>query len=175
MKKGSEVSFSASSKRFVEVNLLVIKYIVSIMTARVGYRYATAYCVETLPFTLTWVGTFSAMLHCEDRNTVSKVWSGQIPVCFRLAAQDCSSIEAPDPFFIMLPRISYLPFIWEKVGVDNLVHTILVVYSSINLFVSLIFDGNRYNRWANDVFTECDKKLSDSIILGDARKHYGNY
>ncbi|XP_022655162.1 autophagy protein 5-like [Varroa jacobsoni] len=55
------------------------------------------------------------MLHCEDRNTVSKVWSGQIPVCFRLAAQDCSSIEAPDPFFIMLPRISYLPFIWEKV------------------------------------------------------------
>ncbi|OQR78337.1 autophagy protein 5-like [Tropilaelaps mercedesae] len=55
------------------------------------------------------------MLASEDRATVNKVWSGQVPTCFKLAEQDCGRLEAPDPFYIMLPRISYLPFFWEKV------------------------------------------------------------
>jgi len=47
----------------------------------------------------------------EDREVLSEVWGGRVPAIFNLAEQD----GAAEPCCLMLPRMSYLPLITEKV------------------------------------------------------------
>ena len=51
----------------------------------------------------------------EDREVLQEVWNGKIPAVFSLADQDISGDSPPDPCYIMLPRMSYLPLATEKV------------------------------------------------------------
>eukprot|EP00118_Oscarella_pearsei_P026002 m.309200 g.309200 ORF g.309200 m.309200 type:complete len:270 (+) comp45777_c0_seq1:36-845(+) len=51
----------------------------------------------------------------EDTEVLREVWNGRIPVCFRLDSHELSSIEEPEPYFLLLPRMSYLPLVTDKV------------------------------------------------------------
>lgn len=59
----------------------------------------------------------------EDREVLREVWSGRIPACFTLGSSDALSSagsvavasEPADPFYIMLPRQSYLTLVTDKV------------------------------------------------------------
>lgn len=44
----------------------------------------------------------------------SKVWSGSLPLEIRLAASDCRTYDASDPYLIQYPRLSYLAFLLPK-------------------------------------------------------------
>lgn len=54
------------------------------------------------------------MASTEDREVLQEVWSGRIPTMFSLAEDDCKE-TVPDPCYLMLPRMSYLPLATEKV------------------------------------------------------------
>ena len=51
----------------------------------------------------------------EDREVLEEVWAGKIPAMFGLSEQDCGN-TIPDPSYLMIPRMSYLPLATEKVS-----------------------------------------------------------
>ncbi|XP_065830208.1 autophagy protein 5-like [Oscarella lobularis] len=51
----------------------------------------------------------------EDTEVLREVWNGRVPVCFRLDPHELSTIEEPEPYFLLLPRMSYLPLVTDKV------------------------------------------------------------
>ena len=57
------------------------------------------------------------MTSSEDREVLQKVWAGRIPAMFTLSEQDCGDMDTtPDPCYLMLPRMSYLPLATDKVS-----------------------------------------------------------
>lgn len=55
-----------------------------------------------------------------DREVLRIIWEGQIPICFR--ADDCeiAGLQQPEPFYLMVSRLSYLPLVTEKVWTINI-------------------------------------------------------
>eukprot|EP00771_Trimastix_marina_P002784 gnl/Trimastix_PCT/3941.p1 GENE.gnl/Trimastix_PCT/3941~~gnl/Trimastix_PCT/3941.p1 ORF type:complete len:345 (+),score=62.77 gnl/Trimastix_PCT/3941:417-1451(+) len=49
-----------------------------------------------------------ASLQCE-------LWRGHVPIVFTLAAHEKSTIETPEPYYCLLPRISYFPLYLQEV------------------------------------------------------------
>ncbi|CAL8101175.1 unnamed protein product [Calicophoron daubneyi] len=57
----------------------------------------------------------------EDILVAKRIWDGKIPICFTLAQEELSSEDrVPSPFYILAPRLSYLPLVAERI-VRNLV------------------------------------------------------
>ena len=51
----------------------------------------------------------------EDRQVLREVWDGRVPVCFRLADNEVHTVSAPDPFYLLIPRITYFQLVIDKV------------------------------------------------------------
>jgi autophagy-related protein 5 len=51
----------------------------------------------------------------EDREVLREVWQGKIPACFNLVAEDIYTMAIPEPYFLMLPRLSYIMIVTDKV------------------------------------------------------------
>nr|SVE84446.1 EOG090X0BB3 [Daphnia pulex] len=51
----------------------------------------------------------------EDREILREIWEGRLPVCFTLATEEVSTPIAPDPFYLMVPRLTYFPLVTDKV------------------------------------------------------------
>ena len=50
----------------------------------------------------------------EDREIVRAVWEGKLPVKFTLAENEIVSIDKPEPFYVMINRVSYISQISDK-------------------------------------------------------------
>jgi len=50
----------------------------------------------------------------EDGEILREVWEGRIPAIFSLAEEDANEDENVEPCYLMLPRMSYLPLVTEK-------------------------------------------------------------
>lgn len=44
-----------------------------------------------------------------DREVLREVWEGKLPVCFKLDPDEVADLQQPDPFYLMVPRLSYFP------------------------------------------------------------------
>ena len=53
----------------------------------------------------------------EDREVLREIWEGRLPVCFTLATEEITPPIAPDPFYLMVPRITYFPLVIDKVNI----------------------------------------------------------
>jgi len=51
----------------------------------------------------------------DDKEVLREIWEGRLPVCFSLATEEVSTPIAPDPFYLMIPRMTYFPLVTEKV------------------------------------------------------------
>ena len=51
----------------------------------------------------------------EDMEVLREVWAGRVPAVFSLAESECGGSGQPEPCYLMLPRVSYLPLATEKV------------------------------------------------------------
>ena len=52
----------------------------------------------------------------EKREIRRACWNGSVPVCFRLSVKDTAAgAEAPMPLYVMVPRLSYFPMIFDRV------------------------------------------------------------
>ncbi|XP_076675362.1 autophagy protein 5 [Andrena cerasifolii] len=50
-----------------------------------------------------------------DREVLREIWDGKIPVCFTLHSEEICELQGPDPFYLMVPRLSYFPLCTDKV------------------------------------------------------------
>jgi autophagy-related protein 5 len=50
-----------------------------------------------------------------DREVLREIWEGRLPVCFQLNSEEVHSLQAPDPYYLMVPRLSYFPLVTDKV------------------------------------------------------------
>lgn len=51
----------------------------------------------------------------EDREILREIWDGQIPICFRLASEEIYTLQQPEPFYLMVPRLTYFPLLSDKI------------------------------------------------------------
>lgn len=50
-----------------------------------------------------------------DREILREVWEGKLPVCFQIDSEEVIDLQQPEPFYLMVPRMSYLPLVTDKV------------------------------------------------------------
>ncbi|KDR09853.1 autophagy protein 5 isoform X1 [Zootermopsis nevadensis] len=50
-----------------------------------------------------------------DREVLREIWEGRLPVCFQLNSEEIHSLQAPDAYYLMVPRLSYFPLVTDKV------------------------------------------------------------
>ncbi|KAG5882131.1 hypothetical protein JTB14_005960 [Gonioctena quinquepunctata] len=50
-----------------------------------------------------------------DREILLEIWGGKLPICFRLDSEEVIDVREPDPFYLMVPRLSYFPLVTDKV------------------------------------------------------------
>lgn len=50
-----------------------------------------------------------------DREVLREVWEGKLPIAFKLDPDEVVDIQHPDPFYLMVPRLSYFPLVTDKV------------------------------------------------------------
>ena len=51
----------------------------------------------------------------EDREVLREVWQGRVPACFNLSSEDVHTMAIPEPYYLMLPRLSYIMIVTDKV------------------------------------------------------------
>ncbi|XP_031570229.1 autophagy protein 5-like [Actinia tenebrosa] len=51
----------------------------------------------------------------EDREVLREIWDGRIPVCFNLSSEEIVTVEQPEPYYLLVPRISYLMLVTDKI------------------------------------------------------------
>ena len=67
----------------------------------------------------------------EDREILQEIWRGRIPVCISLDSDDCNTLSPPDPFYLLVPRVSYFPLVLDKVS-DIIIHIHIYSLYSFN-------------------------------------------
>ncbi|XP_044761391.1 autophagy protein 5 [Coccinella septempunctata] len=50
-----------------------------------------------------------------DREVLRELWEGKLPVCFILDPDEVVELQQPDPYYLMVPRVSYFPLVIDKV------------------------------------------------------------
>ena len=66
-----------------------------------------------------------------DREVLREIWEGKIPVCFQLDPEEVCELQAPDPFYLMVPRLSYFPLCTDKVSISGykyLLHILINIH-----------------------------------------------
>ena len=56
------------------------------------------------------------LIMSEDREIMHAVWDGKLPVCVHMAPDEsAASVAHTEPFYVMVPRMSYFPIVLDKV------------------------------------------------------------
>lgn len=50
-----------------------------------------------------------------DKEVLREIWYGQLPLCFKLHPDDVSGMHRPEPYYMMVSRVTYFPLILDKV------------------------------------------------------------
>nr|XP_022904887.1 autophagy protein 5 [Onthophagus taurus] len=50
-----------------------------------------------------------------DREVLREIWEGKLPVCFTLNPDEVRDLQQPDPFYVLVPRLSYFSLVTDKV------------------------------------------------------------
>lgn len=75
-----------------------------------------------------------------DREVLREIWDGKLPICFQLAQEEIMEIQQPDPFYVMVPRLSYFPLVTDKVKYFQnslylpYYHDLKFLYSKVHTF-----------------------------------------
>lgn len=66
-----------------------------------------------------------------DREVLREIWDGKLPICFQLAQEEIMEIQQPDPFYVMVPRLSYFPLVTDKASKNNNMFTGFMLMRSL--------------------------------------------
>lgn len=73
-----------------------------------------------------------------DREVLRDIWDGKLPVCFNINDEEICDLQTPESYYLMIPRLSYFPLVWDKVRINILLFYIHFVIQ-ILIFHSRIF------------------------------------
>ena len=51
----------------------------------------------------------------DDREVLREVWESCLPISFSLSPEEVVTMQRPDPFYLMVPRVSYFPLVMDRV------------------------------------------------------------
>lgn len=68
-----------------------------------------------------------------DREVLREIWEGKLPVCFQLDQDEVAELQMPDPFYVMVPRLSYFPLVTDKVNYTWEIYRIYTKFVSFDL------------------------------------------
>jgi autophagy-related protein 5 len=51
-----------------------------------------------------------------DREILREIWEGKLPINFQVNGNEVDGLQKPSPFYLMIPRVSYLPLVTDKVN-----------------------------------------------------------
>lgn len=49
-----------------------------------------------------------------DKEVLREIWQGQLPLCFKLHSDDVIGMHRPEPYYMMVPRITYFPLVLDR-------------------------------------------------------------
>lgn len=50
-----------------------------------------------------------------DKEVLREIWHAQLPVCFKLHPDDVSGLHRPEPYYMMVSRVTYFPLVLDRV------------------------------------------------------------
>lgn len=50
-----------------------------------------------------------------DKEVLREIWHGQLPICFKLHPDDVSGMHRPEPYYVMVSRVTYFPLVLDRV------------------------------------------------------------
>nr|QHA24496.1 autophagy protein 5 [Rhipicephalus haemaphysaloides haemaphysaloides] len=107
----------------------------------------------------------------EDREVLREIWDGRLPVCFKLAEEEVYTMQQPEPYYLMISRISYFPLVVDK------------VHKHFSRHVDERYHGNEmwleYNgqplKWHLPIGVLYDCNASDSILPWGITVHFQDF
>ena len=51
----------------------------------------------------------------DDREVLREVWESCLPVCLTVSSDEVVSMQRPDPYYLLLPRVSYFPIFVDRI------------------------------------------------------------
>lgn len=72
-----------------------------------------------------------------DREVLREIWEGKLPICFQLDSDEVYELRQPDPFYLMVPRLSYFPLVTDKV--NKTIQVLIINHNQTNL--KIYFQG----------------------------------
>lgn len=58
-----------------------------------------------------------------DKEVLREIWTGKLPVCFTIDNDEVCDLQTPEAYYLMVPRLSYFPLVWDKVKKHFIKHT----------------------------------------------------
>jgi autophagy-related protein 5 len=108
----------------------------------------------------------------EDREVLREVWDGHIPVCLTLSQEEVVLMQRPDPYYVMLPRVSYFPLVIDKVTKHFLRFVAETDQNTANMWLD--FDGQPI-KWHYPVGLLWDLLGVDSSLPWNLTVHFKNF
>lgn len=69
-----------------------------------------------------------------DREVLREIWDGKLPVRFILNDEEVSDLQTPESYYLMVPRLSYFPLIWDKVSRSVFIYNYSLLYFCFKLY-----------------------------------------
>ncbi|XP_014210724.1 autophagy protein 5 [Copidosoma floridanum] len=109
-----------------------------------------------------------------DREVLREIWEGKIPVCFELDSEEIYGLQAPDPFYLMLPRLSYFPLCTDKVRKHFLRHIQQEIQDKQETEMWLEFNGTPL-KWHLPIGVLMDLYHNDIQLPWHITVHFDKY
>ncbi|XP_068615754.1 autophagy protein 5, partial [Brachionichthys hirsutus] len=105
----------------------------------------------------------------DDKDVLRDVWFGRIPTCFTLNQDEVTEREA-EPYYLMLPRVSYLPLVTDKVKK----HFLKAMKAEDVEEVWFEFEGTPL-KWHYPVGVLFDLHASSTVLPWSVAVHFKNF
>ncbi|XP_065670365.1 autophagy protein 5 [Hydra vulgaris] len=51
----------------------------------------------------------------DDKEVLREIWEGRLPICFNISPDEITTVDQPEPCYLLVPRMSYFPLVTDKV------------------------------------------------------------
>ncbi|KAK9514368.1 hypothetical protein VZT92_027840 [Zoarces viviparus] len=105
----------------------------------------------------------------DDKDVLRDVWFGRIPTCFTLNQDEVTEREA-EPYYLLLPRVSYLTLVTDKV--KKHFHKVMRAEDVEEMWFE--YEGTPL-KWHNPIGLLFDFHASNSVLPWSITVHFKNF
>jgi len=107
----------------------------------------------------------------DDREVLRQIWQGKLPVSFQLAPEEVHTLNVPDPYYLMVPRLLYFPLVTDKIRKHFLQY---VNPESVNKEMWFEFNGQPI-KWHYPIGLWFDMNANSATLPWTVTVHFENY